>query len=698
MTNKPTLTIKRRTFVVMLLVGLYDVLLLGRLADIQGLQSAYLKKRADQIHFRGVPLAPFRGKIVDRNGRILAGSHHAYSVYAIPVQTRKHRDMEAVLLSTMLQLSQAKVQKRLSRRQGFVWVKRRISATELESVRSQLAALPGVYLITETARSYPQGELAGPVVGFTGIDNQGLSGIELTYDKYLTGKPGSIQEEYDVTGQSVAFAQTRVISSVQGDTVELTLDDHIQWMAERACEQAMIQTQGKSVSIVVMHPKTGGILAMAQRPSVNPNHFRDYSPKNYRVLSVSDAIPPGSIFKPVTLAASLEEGTATVNSQFFCSGFKNVLGRRVNCWRPQGHGAENLAMVVKNSCNVGFMDLGLGLGVDNFYRYLEKFGLRNRTRIDLPGEALGLFPAMKRVTALDLAIMAFGQTLTVTPIALLTAIAAIANDGVLLTPHVARRILGPQGKVIQEMDGAVAGRPISPEVARIVQRMLVGVVGEGTGKLAQVPGYHIAGKTGTAQKVINGRTEKGTYISSFIGFGPVPHPEVAVIVNVDEPVGAFYGGQVAAPIFGHLVRNIFRYLKLPPTEPVKPPPKGEPAMVPSLVNLDPETAEQDAAAFGFPVQFVGRGKVVVDQSIEYGGYRPAGTVLHLKLGQNTRIYLEWVAVPQFRGLTAEEAAHLAWELGINVRPRNSGAGTVSRQEPSSGTEVRAGTAVDIWVG
>lgn len=682
----------------MLLVGLYDVLLLGRLADIQGLQSAYLKKRADQIHFRGVPLAPFRGKIVDRNGRILAGSHHAYSVYAIPVQTRKHRDMEAVLLSTMLQLSQAKVQKRLSRRQGFVWVKRRISAAELESVRSQLAALPGVYLITETARSYPQGELAGPVVGFTGIDNQGLSGIELTYDKYLTGKPGSIQEEYDVTGQSVAFAQTRVISSVQGDTVELTLDDHIQWMAERACEQAMIQTQGKSVSIVVMHPKTGGILAMAQRPSVNPNHFRDYSPKNYRVLSVSDAIPPGSIFKPVTLAASLEEGTATVNSQFFCPGFKNVLGRRVNCWRPQGHGAENLAMVVKNSCNVGFMDLGLGLGVDNFYRYLEKFGLRNRTRIDLPGEALGLFPAMKRVTALDLAIMAFGQTLTVTPIALLTAIAAIANDGVLLTPHVARRILSPQGKVIQEMDGVVAGRPISPAVARIVQRMLVGVVGEGTGKLAQVPGYHIAGKTGTAQKVINGRTEKGTYISSFIGFGPVPHPEVAVIVNVDEPVGAFYGGQVAAPIFGHLVRNIFRYLKLPPTEPVKPPPKGEPAMVPSLVNLDPETAEQDAAAFGFPVQFVGRGKVVVDQSIEYGGYRPAGTVLHLKLGQNTRIYLEWVAVPQFRGLTAEEAAHLAWELGINVRPRNSGAGTVSRQEPSSGTEVRAGTAVDIWVG
>ncbi|POB09349.1 penicillin-binding transpeptidase domain-containing protein [Sulfobacillus sp. hq2] len=698
MTNKPTLTIKRRTFVVMLLVGLYDVLLLGRLTDIQGLQAASLKERADQIHFRGVPLAPFRGNIVDRNGHLLAGSHHAYSVYAIPVQTRKHRTQETILLSTLLQLSPQTVKRRLSRRQGFVWIKRRIAPTELDALRSQLAALPGVHLITETARYYPQGELAGPVLGFTGIDNQGLAGIELIYDKYLTGKPGSIQEEFDVTGQSVAFAQTRVIPSVQGDTVELSLDDHIQWMAERACEQAMIHTQGKSVSIVVMHPKTGGILAMAQRPSMNPNHFRDYSPKNYRVLSVSDAIPPGSIFKPVTLAAALEEGTASVNSQFFCPGFKNVLGRRVNCWRPQGHGAENLALVVRNSCNVGFMELGLGLGVDKFYEYLDKFGLKGRTHIDLPGEALGIFPAMKRVTALDLAIMAFGQTLTVTPIALLNAISAIANDGVLLKPHIVRRILAPNGHVIKEMDAQVVRRVVSENVAKTVQSMMVGVVSEGTGKLAQVPGYKIAGKTGTAQKVINGRTEKGVYIASFIGFGPVPNPEVAVIVNVDEPVGAFYGGQVAAPIFGQLVRNIFRYLKLPPTEPIKPPPKGEPAMVPSLVNLDPETALQDAAAFGFPVQFEGRGRVVVDQSIEYGGYRPAGTILQLKLGDASRIYLEWVAVPQFEGLNAQSAARLAWVLGINVKARNKGSGVVRRQNPPKGTEVRAGSVVEIWLG
>ena len=696
MTNRPTLVIKRRTFIIMVIMGLYDLGLLGRLTDIQGIDAAHLKTLADGIHFRGVPLAAFRGNIVDRHGRLLAGSHHAYSVYAIPIQTRMHRTEEVILLSELLGMSKQTVQKRLLRRQGFVWIKRRLSSQELDGLRAQLSAMPGIYLLTETARYYPEEELAGPVLGFTGIDNQGLSGIELIYDKYLLGKPGSIQEEYDVTGQTVKFAQTRVVPSVQGDTVELSLDENIQWMAERACEQAMIQTQGRSVSIVVMHPRTGGILALAQRPSIDPNHFRDYKPAQYRIQSVSDTIPPGSIFKPITLAASLQEGTATVQSQYYCPGFKNVLGRRVNCWRPQGHGGEALPDVVKNSCNVGFMDLGLGLGVSKFYEYLTRFGLRSRTHIDLPGEALGILPAMKRVTALDLAIMAFGQTLTVTPIALLTAISSLANNGILLTPHVAKRIINERGDVVKSIEQANGRRVVSTDVARAVQQMLVAVVAEGTGKLAQVPGYRIAGKTGTAQKVVNGRTEKGIYIASFVGFGPVPHPEVAVIVNVDEPVGAYYGGQIAAPIFSHLVRSIFRYLKIPSTEPINPPKPGEPAMVPSLVNLDPETAQQDAAAFGFPVQFVGQGDVVVGQSIEYGGYRLAGTVLQLRLGHSPRIYLEWVTVPRFIGMGIQEATQLAWEIGVNVNARGHGQGRVQRQSIAAGTQVRAGTTLMVW--
>ncbi len=695
MNDRPTLIMKRRNFLVLALIGIFDGVLMGRLATIQAVDGEELKSIAESAHFRGVPLAAFRGNIVDRHGHLLAGSHHAYSTYAIPIQTRRHRNQESVLLATMLSIPETKIMRRLSRRQGFVWLKRRLTSQELDAIKSQSAALPGVYLVTETARYYPEGSLAGPVLGFTGIDNQGLSGVELVYNQYLEGKPGKIQEEYDVTGRTIQFAQQRVIQPVQGDTLELTLDEKIQWMAERACEQAMITTGAKSVSITVMDPTSGGILALAQRPTFNPNRFREVDPKQYRVLVVSDAIPPGSIFKPVTLASALEAGTTHPGAGFYCPGFKRVLGRRVNCWRPEGHGAESLARVVRNSCNVGFMELGLGLGVSRFYESLNRFGLMGPTNVDLPGRARGIYPKASAVTALDLAIMAFGQTLTVSPIGLLNAISAIANDGVLLKPHIARQIRSPAGKIVKAYDMAVLRRVISPNVARQVQDMMVSVVSEGTGRLGQVPGFAVAGKTGTAQKVINGRTEKGIYIASFVGFGPVPNPKAAIMINVDEPQGAFYGGQVAAPIFSRLMRDIFRHLNLAPTEPVKPPKNGEPALVPNLVNLNPVNALDDAEAFGFPVQFEGQGDVVVDQSIQYGAWLPAGTRITLTLGQNTRIYLEWVAVPNFVGLGRHAAVRVAFDLGLNVRWISERNGAVHEQSIRPGTEVRAGTTVMV---
>ncbi|MCY0880177.1 MAG: penicillin-binding transpeptidase domain-containing protein [Firmicutes bacterium] len=696
MNDRPPLMLKRRNFVVLVAFGLFDLLIGSRLVTIQGLASPKLRELADDIHFRSVPLAPFRGNIVDREGRLLAGSHHAYSVYAIPAQTRLARQSESILLASILNLSQNRVLKRLSRRQGFVWIKRRISRAELETLKSQLASLPGVHLVTETARYYPEGELAAGVLGFTGIDNQGLAGVELVYNRYLEGKPGAIEEEYDAHGQTLRFSRQRIIPSTEGDTLKLTLDENIQWMAERAAQHALLTTGGKAVMVTVMHPKTGGILAMAQRPTYNPNHFRDYEPRRYRVLAVSDAIPPGSIFKPVTLATALEAGTTSPNAGFWCPGFKVVLGRRVNCWRPQGHGAESLADVVKNSCNVGFMDLGLGLGVDRFYQGLETFGLTHRTGIDLPGEALGIIPLKGRVTALDLAIMAFGQTLTVTPIALLAAVNAIANGGEWMRPHVARDILAPDGRVVKTFEHEMPRRVISPRVASLVQEMMAGVVQYGTGKLAQVPGYRVAGKTGTAQKVVGGRVERGVYISSFIGFAPVPHPVATILVSVDEPQGAFYGGQVAAPVFGRLMRDILRYWKVPPTEPIRPPKAGEAAMVPDLVDLPPEVAMTDAALFGFPVQFKGKGRIVVGQSVTYGGYRPAGTLLTLTLGDHYRDYLEWVTVPRFLGLDVSQAQALAFELGLNIRVvKGPPRGRVAAQTHRPGEQVKSGTTVGV---
>ncbi|MBX5467648.1 MAG: PASTA domain-containing protein [Firmicutes bacterium] len=697
MSDRPPLMTKRRTFLVLVAVGMMDMFLIGRLVSIQAGEGPRLKRLADDIHYRGVPLAPYRGNIVDRNGRLLAGSHHVYSLYAVPLATGREREATAQRLSAMLHLDPATVLRRLSRRQGFAWIKRRLTPNEVEALRAVLPSLPGVYLLTEMGRYYPQGMLAGPVLGYTGIDNQGLAGVELAYNRALTGKPGQLEEVYDVTGSRAVPATQRVVPSVQGNTLELSLDENIQWMAERAAEEAMLNTGARSVSIVAMEPDTGGILALAQRPSLDPNHFRDFPPQNGRLWAVSDAIPPGSIFKPVTLAAALESGATHPGAGFFCPGFKVVLKRRVNCWRPGGHGPETLRNVVENSCNVGFMDLGLALGIDRFYEYLARFGLTAVPKVDLPGAARGIFPSPRRATLLDLAVMAFGQTLTVTPLALLSAISAIANGGELLVPHVARRILTPEGQVVEDIGRRLVRRVVRPEVAQLVQSMMAGVVARGTGKQAQVPGYQVAGKTGTAQKVVGGRVQKGVYIASFVGFAPVPNPRVAMLVSVDEPKGAFYGGQVAAPVFARVLRDLLAYWKVPPTEPTPRPKPGEAAMVPNLVDLAPAEAERQAQVAGFGVRFSGRGEWVVSQSVEYGAWRPAGETIALELGPKPRIYLEWVTVPDFRGLSASQARHLAFDLGINVRARGNPAGTVVAQTLSAGRAVRAGSTVGVWL-
>ncbi|MCY0882064.1 MAG: penicillin-binding transpeptidase domain-containing protein [Firmicutes bacterium] len=687
---------KRRTFLALLFTGLFDMTIIGRLVSIQGVHGKKLRQLADDVHFRGVPLPAFRGDIVDRHGVVLASSHHVYSLYAVPGQTARYRDQEAILLGALLHKQPAVILRRLKQRLGFVWLQRKMTPEQVDAVRAQLASLPGIHFINETTRYYPQGPLLGPVLGFTGIDNQGLDGLELYYNKALVGKPGRIQEEYDAVGKTVKFSRDRIVPSAQGNTLELSIDEKIQWMAEQAAEQAAEETQAKGVTIIVMDPATGGILAFAQRPSFNPNHYKEYNPQRYRLHGVTDAVPPGSIFKPVTLAAALEERATSVHSGFFCPGYKVVAGRRVNCWRLQGHGAETLADVVKNSCNVGFMDIGLALGKEKFYEYVHKFGLDNHTPLDFPGLGKGIFPKPSRVTVLDLAIMAFGQTLTVTPIDMLNAIVAIANGGTLLTPHFAQRIMDPHGQVIKDFARRPIRTVVSERVANLVQSMMVQVVGQGTGKLGGVNGYHVAGKTGTAQKVVDGRVQKGVYISSFVGFAPVPDPRFAILVNVDEPVGAYYGGQVAAPIFSRLSQKILEYLNVPPDPSLMKPSQQAMALVPNLVNLSPEQAMQDAELFGFPVQFEGSGSVVVDQSIAYGGWYPPGTVVAVKLGSTPRIYMDWVAVPQMVSLSPAHAMQLGEKLGINVQVIGPRQGTILRQSVPAGHEVRSGSRVRVW--
>lgn len=694
MLERPELVLRRRSFLILAGALAFDAFLMGRTIYVQGVWSKELRRLARESHLRGVPLAPPRGEILDRVGTVLAGSHHVYSAYAVPVQVR-HPEEEAQILSMLLDQPADRVLKRLKRRLGFVWVKRHLSDTELSRLRPQLSALPGVFVLPESTRSYPEGALAGTVLGFTGVDDQGLAGLELTYNRALTGRKGYILREFDVAGRPVPGASSALDHPVPGNNLVTTIDHNIQWMAEKAAEEALVRNSARRAMVLVMEPRTGGILALAEHPGFDPNYYKKYKPEAYRDEVISDAIPPGSIFKPVTLASALQSRAVGLNAGFFCPGFRVVLGRRVNCWRKSGHGPESLAAVVRNSCNVGFMDLGLRLGIDRFYEYMQRFRMMGPTHVDLPGEAHGIMPRKGRATLLDLAVMAFGQTLTVTPVALLNAVSAIANGGDLNIPHAGDRIVAPDGRVIRRLFEGTSTRVVDRWVAESVQRMMTAVVSQGTGKLARVPGYRVAGKTGTAQKVIGGRVVEGVYIASFVGFGPVPNPRVAVLVSVDEPKGAYFGGQVAAPVVGRLLRQIFRYWELKPTEPIKRPAPGTSVMVPNLVNLPPGEARDDADAFGFGVRIEGHGPVVADQSVSYGAYRPAGETLVLTLGSAPRTYMDWVAVPAVVGLPVAEARHIAFDIGINLHVEGDLGGRVQWQEWPVDHEVRAGATMSV---
>jgi stage V sporulation protein D (sporulation-specific penicillin-binding protein) len=326
---------------------------------------------------------------------------------------------------------------------------------------------------------------------------------------------------------------------------------------------------------------------------------------------------------------------------------------------------------------------------------LQDFRVLGPTGVDLPGEARGIRPPERRATPLDLAVMAFGQTLTVTPLALLNAVSALANGGELLVPHVAERVVAPDGRVVEDVHRRVRARVVSPAVAAAVQRMMVRVVNEGTGKNARVPGYAVAGKTGTAQKVVGGRVVEGVYIASFVGFAPVPHPRVAVLCSVDEPQGAYYGGQVAAPVVGRLLRQLLPYLGVPATQRQVRAAPGTPAIVPNLVNLSAAEAEHDAAWFGFRARFAGAGPVVVDQSVEYGGYRPVGTALTLTLGPAPRLYLDWVSVPDVVGLRVSAARHVAFDIGINLHVEGDLGGRVVWQAWPKNLQVRGGATMAV---
>ncbi|MCL5676861.1 MAG: penicillin-binding transpeptidase domain-containing protein, partial [Firmicutes bacterium] len=516
----------------------------------------------------------------------------------------------------------------------------------------------------------------------------------------LKGRPGFIATETDSRGRWINGAAHQYQAPEDGNTLVTTLDANVQLIAERGVEQVRLATEAKRVAIIVEDMK-GGILAFAQYPTYDPNNYQDYKATDRRPWPLADTLYPGSVFKMITAAAALQEGSVRPGDIFYDPGSIKVGDHTFHNWDGAGLGSPDLATVIEKSSNVGFVQIGLALGLDNFYKYADLFNLDEPTGIDLPGEGRGLMPPRQRATKVDLAAMSFGQTLTVTPIAMLNAATAIANGGELTRPHFGMELRTPAGQLLRQLEPDPVREVLSPETTRTLSGMLERVISRGTGKMAHVNGYRLAGKTGTAQKNVNGRVSNDKHTAAFVGYGPVDDPKSAVAIVIDEPGPhvPYYGGQIAAPVFGVVTGDLLRYLEIPPTEPktVKPGeaprPEPETAEVPSLVNLPVEEARQVAWSAGFSLKVEGGYPIITGQVPPAGAKLVKGSTLLVQANEaGTTLYGE-VRVPDLTGKTLREAASVLATMNLRLAP--DGNGLATRQDPAPGTLVAPGSAVRV---
>lgn len=693
--------IRKRVALLFLLIALVMCGLTGRLIFVQFLRSSWLLENAVDQRVRAIPVEAKRGTIFDRNGRELAVSINMESVYAIPAEIA-NKEQTAVQLAAVLGLDKDKLYKRLSQPSSLIWVQRKIEAEKAHKIKT--LNLPGIGLTQESKRYYPDNTLAAHVLGFAGIDSQGLDGVESTYDEYLKGKKGQIVIEYDAGGREIPNATHKFVPPQDGDVVYLTIDKIIQFIVERELEQVMQETQAKAATIMAVNPQTGEILALANRPTYDPNNYGDYTPKLWRNIALSNSFEPGSTFKIVTLAAGLQEKVVRQTDPFFDPGYAEVQGRHIRCWKPGGHGSQTFLEVVKNSCNPGFIAIGLRLGSDIFYNYLDAFGLGKITDVDMPGEAKGILIPREKIKPINIATMSMGQSIAVTPIQLLTAVAAVANDGLLLKPQIVKEIRNKDGQVVKAFQKEAVRQVIAPETAQEVKGILEQVVADGTGRNAYIEGYRIAGKTGTAQKVGAGGYEQGRYVASFVGFAPANDPKIALLVVIDEPQGLYYGGQIAAPVFGRVMKDVLQYLQLSPQQTrlgtlsnnANTLPQVEPKIelsVPNFINLTVFDAEKLAVQTGLSLNRDGQGGQVVDQLPKPGSKVFSGTQVLIYTeprfaGSNMQI-----TVPDLQGKSLSQTGELLGSIGLMLEAL--GSGNAASQDPGAGTKVSPGSTVHV---
>lgn len=581
----------RVAFVIVFFAAAFSLVFL-RAFQLQVLKAPELKKMAARQHSKTLTVESRRGEIYDRNRKELAVSIEVSSVFA---QTRQVRSpaKAARVLAPMLSMSRAEVARRIKSSNGFVWLKRQVDLDDAQ--RQAVKELDGIGIVKESRRYYPNRTLASNVLGFTGTDANGLEGVELRYDDMLKGASRKIKGSKDARGRVLLFEDLDKKVPVEGRTVELTIDKTLQYIAEAALTKAVDSSQARGGTAVIMDPSTGEILAMASRPTYDPNDIQSYSAADWRNRNITDAFEPGSIFKLFLVAAALEENVVGPSDIVYCENGSYQVADRV-FHDTEKHGWLSVPQIVRYSSNIGSAKIGERLGKERLYRYVKAFGFGSRTDIDLPGETRGSLRHYKSWSKVTVDTVSFGQGVSASSVQLVTALSAIANGGFLLKPYIVKAIKEPNGDIVRQTNPTIVRKVISEDTAGKLTRMLVEVTEEGTGVQAAIDDFDVAGKTGTAQKpdLVSGGYMKNAYVASFMGFVPADEPALAILVTVDYPKGsAYHGGSIAAPAFKEIASKGLSYLGIFPHNPASPRVYEAKAAAPSAARRRREKDERE---------------------------------------------------------------------------------------------------------
>ena len=623
--------IQRRLVVLLSIILIYFIALFIRLAYLQIFNSGTLVDRAESLWSRNLPIEGQRGIIYDRNHDAIVENEVAPSVIVIPKQVTDV-DRTSEVLAEVLEVSVEEAKRHVTHGVSIERIQPEGRKLSLEQVQAiQEANLDGVYLVNDVKRSYPYGNLLAQTIGFTGIDNQGITGLEYVYNDYLMGENGVWKYFSDAQGNSLPQFSDDYAPASRGLDIELTIDLHLQEILEREFDNAVAKYDPDQMIGIIMDPNTGEILAMASRPTYDPENYQDYDQEIFnRNLPIWSTYEPGSTFKIVTFSAALEEGVMKLEDRFFDPGYAIVDGVRIRDWKAGGHGDQSMLEVIMNSCNPGFIELGQRLGKEKLFEYIRAYGFNEKTGVDMLGESQGIIFNPDNIGNVELATSSFGQGNSVTPIQLVTAVSAAVNGGNLMQPYIVKRMLHPYtNEVLYEREPSIKRRVISEETSETMRYALEMVGAQGSGKGAYIDGYRVGGKTGTAQKAKDGAYISGEYILSFVGIAPMDDPQLVVYVAIDNPKNTVqYGGVVAAPIARSILAEALPYIGVEPREEQIEKKylwtDTKYVTVPDFVGKEPKEIE---SSYLYNIEYHGEGtKVISQQPAAFSRTIEGGTV------------------------------------------------------------------------